>query len=261
MTNQARVTTSVSGVSRRRKAFDRKEYERRHRPPSQRPSLSYPEILAWADAHHACTGKWPTVRSGRVRENEGENWNAISAALHEGYRGLPGGFTLTQFLAATRCARNPKRPPRLKLRQILEWADAHRARHGTWPSRKSGAIPNSGGESWAGVDIALSRGTRGLWGGSSLRRLLTQRHGESILFPRKHERKWSISQILLWADEYFARLGRWPGSRSGRVPKHGATWKQINLALIQGRRGLPGGSSLARLVEEHRGRMSPVALS
>ncbi len=100
MTNQPAQSSGASKLSRRHKTFDRKAYQRRHRPPIQRPLLSYPEILAWADAHHARTGEWPTVRSGRVRENESENWNAISAALDKGYRGLPGGLTLAQFLAA-----------------------------------------------------------------------------------------------------------------------------------------------------------------
>ncbi len=145
----------------------------------------------------------------------------------------------------------------MSVRQILEWADAHHARHGTWPIHQSGAIPNSGGESWAGIDVALSSGTRGFPGGSSLRQLLTERRGESILFPHKQEWRWTMAQILLWADEYFARHERWPTSRSGRVSKRDVTWKDINLVLIHGRRGLPGGSSLTRLLEEHRAPAAP----
>ena len=103
------------------------------------------------------------MRSGRVPENESENWNAISAALDKGYRGLYGGLTLAQFLAAARGKRNHNQLPCLSVRQILEWADAHHARHGTWPIRPSGAIPNSGGESWARIDFAFSRGTRRLF--------------------------------------------------------------------------------------------------
>jgi hypothetical protein len=225
-----------------------------HRPLIERPSLSYPQILAWADAHHARTGRWPTANSGRVWENRRENWNAISAALDKGLRGLPGGLTLAQFLAAARGVRNKVEPRRLRVRQILRWADAHHARHGTWPVRMSGAIPNSGGESWAGVDIALSRGIGGFPGGSSLRQFLTEWRGESIQFPHEPERKLTVAQILLWADEHFARHRRWPASRSGRRPKLDETWRNINLALIHGRRGLAGGSSLARLLEEHRTR-------
>jgi hypothetical protein len=257
MTNQDTQENTDARSSRRYKTFDRKVYQARHRPTVQRPPLSYSQILAWADAHHARTGRWPTVLSGRVREDGRENWNAISAALDLGYRGLPGGLTLAQFLLAARGKRNHFEPPSLKLRQVLEWADAHRARHGTWPIRMSGAIPNSAGETWAGVDIALSQGTRGFPGGSSLRQFLTERRGEGIRFPQKHEWTWTIEEILLDADEYFARNGRWPTRESGRLPKRGETWKHINLALIHGRRGLPGGSSLAQLLEEHRTRRAP----
>ena len=219
MPDQATQPIGASKQSQGYKTFNPKARQHRYRPPVRRPPLSYPEILAWADAHHARTGKWPTVHSGRVRENGRENWNAISAALDKGYRGLPGGLTLARFLAAARGKRNQKQPPGLKVRQVLEWADAHRARHGAWPIRSSGAIPDSGRETWAGIDIALSRGTRGLAGGSSLRQLLTERRGESIRFPHKHEWKWTVPQILLWADEYFARHRRWPAAGSGRVRK------------------------------------------
>src|SRR5262249_33589248 len=62
-------------------------------------------------------------------------------------------------------------------------------------------------------------------------------------------------QILCWTDEHQQRTGDWPSVESG--PVHGApgeTWLGINAALGQGRRGLPGGSSLAKLLAQHRGR-------
>ncbi len=249
-----RQKLALSEANGRVKKSDRRAYMHAYRPPIERECLTYSQILAWADAHRARTGRWPTVRSGRVWENRRENWNAISAALNQGCRGLSGGLTLAQFLRAARGVRNQKQPPRLGIRQILEWADAHRARHGTWPIRVSGAIPNSGGESWAGVAIALSRGTRGLRGGSSLRQFLTEWRGESLRYPHTPRKKLTIDQILLWADEYFALHKRWPGRQSGRIfPKRNdEMWKHVDLALIHGRRGLPGGSSLARLLAEHR---------
>jgi hypothetical protein len=251
-----RQKLALSEANGRVKKSDRRAYMHAYRPPIERLPLSFSQILEWADAHHARTGRWPTVRSGRVWKNQRENWNAISAALNKGCRGLPGGLTLAQFLAAARGRRNRKQPPRLSVRQILQWADDHRAGHGMWPVRMSGAIPNSGGESWAGVDNALSRGTRGFPGGSSLRRLLIERRGEWIRVPHKHGKALTIAQILLWVDDYFARHGRWPSSRSGRVfpERRDEMWKHVNLALIRGTRGLPGGSSLARLLAEHRER-------
>ena len=65
----------------------------------------------------------------------------------------------------------------------------------------------------------------------------------------------SVEQVLAWADRHWARTGRWPHASSGPVPgTHRQTWQAINQALVRGGRGLPGGSSLARLLEERRGK-------
>jgi hypothetical protein len=63
-----------------------------------RPPLAVEQILAWADAHHERTGDWPGVLSGPIPEAPGENWRAISDALHHGNRGLPGGDSLRRLL-------------------------------------------------------------------------------------------------------------------------------------------------------------------
>jgi hypothetical protein len=61
--------------------------------------------------------------------------------------------------------------------------------------------------------------------------------------------------VLHWADRHCRRTGRWPTAASGPVGgAPGENWGAINLALVRGNRGLPGGASLARLLEEHRGR-------
>jgi hypothetical protein len=61
--------------------------------------------------------------------------------------------------------------------------------------------------------------------------------------------------ILLWADAHRGRTGCWPHARSGRVEgAPGQSWGAVNRALARGGRGLPGGSSLARLLGARRGR-------
>ena len=53
---------------------------------------------------------------------------------------------------------------------------------------------------------------------------------------------------------YRERHDDWPRIKSGPVEGVPAeTWSGINSALQNGRRGLPGGSSLARLVRKFRG--------
>jgi hypothetical protein len=64
----------------------------------------------------------------------------------------------------------------------------------------------------------------------------------------------SVGQILAWADVYHAATGRWPSMESGKIhgSVFGTTWAAVNLALKRGARGLPGGTSLSRLLDEHR---------
>jgi hypothetical protein len=144
--------------------------------PRKRPPLTAEQLLAWANEHHARTGRWPGHHSGPVAVAPGETWRAIDAALSQGHRGLPGGDTLARLLARERGVFNPKGRPGLSHGQILDWADAHRCRTGSWPGVRSGAIPEAPGENWWAVHMALYRGHRGLPGGDSLAQLLT-RHG------------------------------------------------------------------------------------
>jgi hypothetical protein len=138
----------------------------------KRPPLTVGQILAWADDHHARTGRWPRQGSGTVAAAPGETWSAIHAALCHGKRCLPGGETLTRLLARERGATDGRLRPQLTPEQILAWADAHRRRTGAWPGVLSGAIPEAPGENWRAVNLALRRGFRGLPGGDSLAQLL-----------------------------------------------------------------------------------------
>ena len=64
----------------------------------------------------------------------------------------------------------------------------------------------------------------------------------------------TIELILQWADAHFLQTGRWPRVGDGEVTvAPGETWAKVNEALIYGLRGLPNGSSLALLLNEHRG--------
>jgi hypothetical protein len=64
----------------------------------------------------------------------------------------------------------------------------------------------------------------------------------------------SVPQILAWADERHARTGSWPKRDAGAIPGSlGETWFKVDKALRNGTRALPGGASLARLLEEERG--------
>lgn len=64
--------------------------------------------------------------------------------------------------------------PGLTTERILGWAEAHKERTGNWPTRKAGQIPEAPGETWAGIDLALRLGKRGLPGQDSIFRLLSR---------------------------------------------------------------------------------------
>jgi len=101
----------------------------------------------------------------------------------------------------------------------------------------------------------LRRGTRGLPGGSSVARLLEERCG---VRNRKSLPPLSIEQILEWAHAHQKTHGGWPTQYSGQIDgTAGESWTAIQIALRKGRRGLPGGSSLARLLEERCGFRNP----
>jgi hypothetical protein len=108
------------------------------------------------------------------------------------------------------------------------------------------------GLQWHTVDAHLRRGGRGLHGGDSLSRLLAGRLKARNLSGRP---QLTEDGILAWADAHRRRTGRWPTCRDGPVAgAPGETWKGIHQALANGYRGLPGGSSLARLLAQRRGK-------
>jgi hypothetical protein len=69
-----------------------------------KPTLTVVQILAWADAHKARVGRWPSAASGPVVGAAGETWAAVNTALAEGLRGLPGCDSLARLLRRERAA-------------------------------------------------------------------------------------------------------------------------------------------------------------
>jgi hypothetical protein len=215
------------------------------------PPLNREQILAWADAYHERAGQWPTAKSGPIAEAPGETWVNVDTALTQGLRSLPRGSSLARILEDNRGVRNIKNQPMLSVDQILAWADAHYERTGQWPRSKSGRIIDAPGETWANVNQALVNGLRGLTRGSSLARLLAESRGVRNIqnLPLLLE-----DQLLGWIDAHRNRDGNWPRSNSGAINSApGENWLSVDNALRLGLRGFPGGSSLARFINEHRG--------
>ena len=135
------------------------------------------------------------------------------------------------------------RRPDYSVDQLLVWVDVFIEKHGEPPTQRSGEVEGTS-ENWCAIDLALRNGCRGLPGGSSLSRLLTETH--------RINQDFSEDQILVWADAYYEKHGDYPMHRSGKVEGTPDYWFTINKALRQGLRGLPGGSSLSKLLRSKR---------
>jgi hypothetical protein len=204
------------------------------------PDLTERQILKWAKEHRKRTGKWPQQRSGVILSASAEKWCGIDHALLNGRRGLPGRSSLRQLLELHFGLMKLRNYSTLTVRQILAWAKAHRRRSGEWPSRESGAIEGTNGETWIRIDRALKIGGRGLSERSSLIKLLRP-------VPRL-----TLDMILGWVSNHRERTGEWPAANSGRIHEAGdETWARIDSTLRTGGRGLQGRSSLSRVLREH----------
>ena len=60
------------------------------------------------------------------------------------------------------------------------------------------------------------------------------------------------TQIIKWAECHKSLSGEWPTTQSGTISGTEETWSAVSQSLARGVRGLPGGSSLARLLQKHR---------
>lgn len=229
--------------------------ERGHRTPASLCALDEQLILKLADAHHARTGTWPTRDSGPIPELPGDKWKTVHDALHKGARTLPGGSTLARLLVDSGRKSTPKLSVRLSIDLILKWGQAHRREIGRFPTALSGPVLDAPRENWSAIAAALEYGNRGLPGGLSLPGLWLQFFGRrSPIYPPPLDH----AAILKWADEHYRRTGSWPTNRS--APVHsvpGENWANIDNSLRVGRRGLPGGETLARLLDRERWQLRP----
>jgi hypothetical protein len=214
------------------------------------PDLSEAVILSWADKHHNRTGEWPKYQDGEITAAPGETWHAVDTALTRGIRGMSGGDSMAKLLARSRDVRNKSDLPSLTVAEIRTWAEAHKNRTGTWPRVKAGSIPEAPGETWSGVNAALMVGMRGLPGGDSLAKLLAREFGKRNLADVP---PLTLARIRKWLRQHHATTGQWAKYTSGPIAGvPGETWGAVDNALHKGRRGLPGGSSVARVVRECR---------
>ncbi|HVS39419.1 MAG TPA: DEAD/DEAH box helicase family protein, partial [Gemmataceae bacterium] len=172
--------------------------------------------------------------------------SAVLESVGRQVHGVTGG-QMREFAQRLRDAM----PRPLTEEQILAWADAHREASGVWPKVQSGAVRDAPEENWANLNQLLQTGGRTLPGNSSIAKLLEKHRGvRNVNFPPPLTEE----EILGWADAHHERTGDWPTVYSELLQDAAdETWRGLDNALRHGLRGLPGGSSLARLLAEKRG--------
>ena len=224
-----------------------------HRGRRSRAHLSVLDestIIEWAEDHHRRTGCWPTMSDKEVLAAPVEDWLAIDHALRKGTRGLPGESSLAKLLSDRGLKSTPKHAPRLTYQQILRWADRHKRVKRQYPTAACGLVIGAPEESWHAIASALLTGSRGLPTGLSLAGLLEKYRGRRNPVcppPLTYE------MILKWADDHFKRSGNWPTCDDGAIrDQPGESWTNIDQSLRLGQRGLPGGDSLARMLDRRR---------
>jgi superfamily II DNA or RNA helicase len=198
-------------------------------------------IIEAMKAFFADHGRWPNVKSGDASRYFGfhTTWMAVNDALKQGYRGLPGGSSLKQLRIEAGLGV-------LSEAMIIKAQKAFFADHGRWPNEKSGGASRYFGFQikWKAVYKALTNGSRGLPGGSSLKKLRIEAglETEAVLLSK--------AMIIEAQKAFFADHGRYPGQKDGDGSRYFGfqiKWPAVEQALKQGCRGLAGGSSLKKL--------------
>ncbi|MFH1971152.1 MAG: hypothetical protein ABIJ05_02080, partial [Patescibacteria group bacterium] len=100
-----------------------------------------------------------------------DTWASIDSALLEGLRGLQGNSSLPKLLQERLGVKNHMNLPKYSKEQIFYWIKQYFAKYKKYPNRATGKIEFAKdkykSDTWASVDVALRRGTRGLIEGSS----------------------------------------------------------------------------------------------
>jgi hypothetical protein len=226
------------------------------------PELTVEMIKRWVRAFHTEQGEYPTYSSGKIAGTNGETWGGVHSALKVGYRSLPGGSSLASFLENEFGQRNVKRLPDFTRDQLRGWIFEFFTKLNQYPTAESGEIPGADGDTWRTVNLALWKGYRGFPGGSSLAKFISEEFG---VRNRGNLSRLTVDGIRQWVTEWFDRTGNYPKRNDGEIPgTNGETWAAVSDNLACGSRGLPGGSSLPRFLEQEfgvRNRLNPPELT
>ncbi len=221
----------------------------------KRTDLTEEVIVGWIERYVADhNGRYPHGGSGKIEyapKKEPLTWCGLSACMTNGYRGLPGGTTVSKFISEHfHNDRNRINLPSLSEEDILNWAEQYKVEFGRYPTMREGQVKyfTQGRLTWCAVNACLDKGLRGLPGGTTLSRLIVN---NLVNVNKSSLHRLLEEDILRWAEQYKVEFGRYPHCQSGRVNFDGSyfTWANIDVCLRRGHKGLSGGSSLSKLLK------------
>lgn len=176
----------------------------------------------------------------------GFTWQTLNFYLRTGYRGLPGGSTLTKEVEEVRkelglAFPKPTRP--LVLAAIREY----REKTGKFPVRTTKGVVPGLGIVWGSLNGQLLRGVLGEE--LTLGQLVEEVRASDGFIPGARKDSLSVDAVREAIREFFRTHGVRP-NRTTKLPNSlGMAWSTLQNALKRGDRGLPGGSSLAAEVD------------
>jgi superfamily II DNA or RNA helicase len=218
-------------------------------------SLTEEGIIKAAFEQFEKTGEWPTTRDtkSKIPGLPGDNWAAISAACHKGYRNLKKGRTLAKILEPIKLLHGSKvKGGLLTVEKIGNAAIEHYEKTREWPTCRdtTSKIPHLPGDNWSVIDQAGRKGGRGLEKGLTLTEILKpikERYGFKVRGATLIE-----EVIIEAAIEHFDKTGEWPtaADSESEIPLLlGETWSAINSAGQTGLRNLEKGQTLAKILK------------
>ena len=229
------------------------------RSDASRSLLTISMIVEWIRKYIEKHGRKPTLKDGYIEFTKNETWSKIDTNLREGNRGLPGNSSLAKLIETEFGIRGYHNPLSLTKELIIDWIKQHFKKYDKKPTMSDGvvefAIDEYKGITWGTVNIHLWQGGRGLLGGSSLADLNAE-----ILGTRNHKKLPTLTEevICKWISQFNHKYGSYPTTKHGIIEfsddeYKGETWERIDVSLQEGNRGLPGKSSLGKLIEEKFG--------
>jgi hypothetical protein len=199
-------------------------------------------------SHHTEKGEFPSKASGPIPQL-GMTWYAVNSCLYRGNRGLPGGSSLAREVEAVKQSLDLPVPGRgrMSLEAVHAAIARFRREHSRWPTARDGDVADLG-TTWKAINHTLLGGNRGLPRSSLAREARKVAAADRLEFRKLCKPPLGLDAVRAAILTHQQRVGRFPSVNSGFCTELQADWRTINMALTQGLRCLPGGSSLAREV-------------